>query len=109
MVTPDLAEICRRFPLSAKAEELLAPKVSAEDFVGLLIEQHLYEDALGVMAHALSTRQAVWWACQCAWHVARPTLPAPQHDALRVAVNWVREPSEALRREAEKVSALVGV
>jgi hypothetical protein len=109
MSAPDLADICRRFPLSAPAAKLLAPKLSAEGFVGLLLDHQLHEDVLGVMAHALSTRLSVWWACQCAWHVGRPALPAPQHEALRVAVNWVREPSEEHRRRAELASALAGV
>lgn len=109
MPAPDnVVEICRRFPLSAQAAPLLDGKSSPEGFVAALLGKQLFEDALGVLAHALPPRDAVWWACQCAWHVGRPALPAPQEQALRAAVRWVREPVEVNRRAAETASAVAG-
>lgn len=106
---PDNAvEISRRFPLSAKAAPLLDGKLSPEGFVAVLLGRQLFEDALGVLAHALGVREAVWWACQCAWHVGRPTLPPNQEQALRAVVRWVREPNESNRRAAENASEVAG-
>ncbi len=57
------------------------------------------EDAVTFCAHALSRREAVWWACACVRALARD--PAAEPDAAFVAAQaWVDAPEEEHRRAA---------
>ena len=62
---------------------------------GLLVE------ATRLVAHALPTREAVWWACMAARHT-QASSAAPEGDAaaLAAAELWVRKPTEENRRAA---------
>jgi hypothetical protein len=53
--------------------------------------------AIAYVSHLLPRREAVWWACQC---VGAILGGAAQDEGLRLASRWVREPDDALRREA---------
>lgn len=58
----------------------------------------LLGDAIWTLAYSLPIRRAVWWACLCA---ARGADPAAADDPrLRIAVEWVMEPSLARQRNA---------
>ena len=53
--------------------------------------------ALAFLAHLLPRREAIWWGRQC---VEAILGPAAQDEGMRLATEWVRDPSEPLRREA---------
>ena len=100
--TPEAAEICDRFVPSEQASELLRPQMHAGVYLGLLVERELFDDALQCVAHTLPPREAVWWGCLCAWDVIReqPT-EEPTSAAIHAAVQWVLDPTEENRRQAE--------
>src|SRR5947209_3872674 len=47
------------------------------------------------LAHLLPRREAIWWGCQCV-----SAISAAREPGLLLAQRWVRDPDEALRREA---------
>jgi hypothetical protein len=53
--------------------------------------------AVAFLAHVLPRREAIWWGCQC---VDAILGPAARDEGMRLATQWVRDPSEPLRREA---------
>jgi hypothetical protein len=103
------ADVCRQFELSDPARALLGERQSPGAFFSLLVQERLYPDALRFAAHYLPKREAVWWGCLCAWQVYRPEPPAKEGAALEAVVGWVREPTEANRRDAEKAGREAGV
>ena len=52
-------------------------------------------EALVFLAHLLPRREAIWWGCQCVAAVSRQ-----EEEGWRLAERWVRNPDDALRREA---------
>jgi hypothetical protein len=95
------AEVCKLFAPGEEAKKLLAENLTVEAFLQLLMKQQLWEDAANVLAHGVSKREAVWWACQCARSVSGSKPPAKIAEALQVAEKWVKDPSEDNRRPAE--------
>ena len=81
--------------------ELYAPRPSAPadplDHARSLLGSPRPSTALAYLAHLLPRREAVWWGCQC---VAAMLGAAAKDDGLRLALQWVRDPDETLRREA---------
>ena len=53
--------------------------------------------AIAFISHLLPRREAVWWAAQC---VSAIIDGAAQDEGFKLATRWVREPDDALRREA---------
>ena len=49
------------------------------------------------LSHLLPRREAVWWACQC---VSAINGDAAQDEGFKLATRWVRDPDDAVRREA---------
>jgi hypothetical protein len=110
-----LKEIAPALNLSRSARALLAVSDSPRAFLDRLRAQELDTDAVLVLPHLLPKRLAVWWGCLCAWSVARaggdnaPAGGRAQLRALRAAVRWVREPSEANRQLAVDRGQKVGM
>jgi hypothetical protein len=89
-----------------EARALLQDDQRPIDFLRLLVERRLFVDAVRFAAHALWIRDAVWWACLCARGVER----SPQeNEALRTAVQWVLDPTDARRAAADEASKVVGL
>ena len=85
--------------LSDAGRGLLRNDLSADQFLAALNSHQLYADGALLLSRWLPVREAVWWACQCVWHLNRPVLPRKaEEDALRSAVKWVIEPTEPNRR-----------
>ncbi len=82
--------------------------MSADAFLQALIAEHLHDDAVKFMAHALPKREAVWWGCLCVWKTCRPQPSAKEAAALEAAVHWVIEPAEEHRRHAEAAGLKAG-
>jgi hypothetical protein len=94
-------ESARRCQLSEGAQALMEDKLAPAAFVEALSAQQLYLDALEFAAQALPTQAVVWWGCVCVWRCLRSKPDPDDVEALRAAVRWVHEPTEANRRHAE--------
>jgi hypothetical protein len=102
------AEVCQRFRLSRAAAELLRDDLTPGPFLDLLVGRRLFKDAASFLAHALPSREAVWWAVLCVREAAGPVPPEPAAAALRAAEAWAQDPSEENRRAARAASKAAG-
>lgn len=95
-------EICAHFQLGEEAKQLLHESLAPRQYLDVLIAKQQFPDAVRFLAHALPKREAVWWACVCARHVAgtNPQITA----ALQAAERWATDPSEDNRRAAMPVA-----
>ena len=66
-------------------------------YAGELIGVPPPQAAIAFISHLLPRREAVWWAAQC---VSAILGDAAQDEGLKLATRWVRDPDDALRREA---------
>jgi hypothetical protein len=73
---------------------------ASRDLIEALREGERLVDALGLLAHALPAREAVWWA----WSCIRDTTgdePSPEIRASLDATGlWIKEPTDENRRAA---------
>jgi hypothetical protein len=93
----DANDVFEAFPMLAR----LAPKPKGEAeplaYARELNSAPPPQAAIAYISHLLPRREAVWWACQC---VSAALGGAAENDGLKLATRWVREPDEAVRREA---------
>jgi hypothetical protein len=94
-------EICAHFELREEARQLLREDMATQEFLVLLLSNRQYQAAVDFVAHALPQREAVWWGCLCLKHVSGPKLAEPDEAPCKAAVQWVLDPSEENRKEAE--------
>jgi hypothetical protein len=101
-------EVCGRFKPGEAAAKLLRDDMTPGHFLGLLIENKQYLDAVRFLAYGLPKREAVGWACLC----IRQTLGAETHGqvppVLQAAENWVADPNDENRRAAMAVAEKEG-
>jgi hypothetical protein len=104
-------EAARSAPLGDEARALLAvdPAQAPAPYLDALAAQGLFPDAVRFLAHALSKREAVWWACLCARAVQAGPAAGPVADALAAAERWTAEPDEPNRRSAQAAADAAGV
>jgi hypothetical protein len=96
----DFATICESAELDGAARELLAKHPEPREYVGALIEQDHYRAAVSVLAHALPTREGIFWAWFCAREAAGPAPKEPTQRCLAATRAWIWEPTDAHRRGA---------
>jgi hypothetical protein len=97
---PTAAQICSVAGLADKAAALLQKNHSPREYMGLLMEKGLFEDAARFLAHSLPKREAVWWAWVCARRSAGEA-PSPKIKAsLDATERWIAQPTEENRRAA---------
>jgi hypothetical protein len=89
---------------SAGVGEAAAPLLQDEDdleaYIQRLVEHEEFADAVRVLAHALPTREAIWWAWVCARRASGED-PAPKiKTALDATERWIRTPNDENRRQA---------
>lgn len=94
--------------LSEEATKLMEPKALAPTFFDKLINAKLYPDAIRYTSRLLTPQAAIWWGCLCLWHVKRPGDNEKLPNALRATVQWLQDPSEKRRREAEAAAKAAG-
>src|SRR4051794_4580304 len=94
------AAISSAAELSEEAMALAPPEVHPREYVGLLLAQALFEDAVRFVAHALPKREAVWWAWVCARRASGESPPAKIGAALQATEKWIAQPNEDNRRAA---------
>lgn len=103
--TNSAAAICENVRLSHRAQHLLKPGESAGDFLRALVEAACYKDAVTFMTHAVTPRQAVWWACLCVRHTLGKTSPSDEKQGVLAAVRCVVAPGEDHHREVLEVAS----
>jgi hypothetical protein len=95
-----LGVVCAASELSPEGLALLSPELDAPAFLQQLIEEQNFADAIAFLAHALPTREAVWWAWLCA-RDAVGDAPAPAVAGALAAIHaWIADPSDMHRRGA---------
>lgn len=96
-----LQQFCEQAKVGDEAKALLTDQYSTKEFIGLLVEKELFQDALRMVAYLLPRREAIGWACLCVRHV----LPNPQEKPLPpvqvAAERWVAGPVEEARWAAK--------
>jgi hypothetical protein len=101
-------EICTRFDLSKEARLLLKPDIGVREFAEILLAKDEYMAAIDLIAHALFSREAVWWGCLCLQYTCGHNLSAPEKAACKAAVEWIQEPTEANRAAAKAPTETLG-
>jgi hypothetical protein len=96
----DFATICASAELDGSELDLLAQHPDPRAFIGALIEQGLFRAAASVVAHALPTREGIFWAWSCAREAAGASPGEGAERCLAAARAWICEPTDAHRREA---------
>jgi hypothetical protein len=107
---PSAVEVSQGCELGKAAQALLRPGLSSGAYFDQLCKQKLHSDAIHFAARLLGKREAVWWGCLCVWETLRPgPAAAPLEAALRAAVRWTIDPSEANRRAAQQPAEAAGI
>jgi hypothetical protein len=102
------SEICARFYLDKTALGLLHPAMSPREFADALVENKQYLAAIDFIAHALPSREAVWWGCLCLQRTCGDKLEPWERRAFRIAVQWVLQPNETTRAAAKEPADVLG-
>jgi hypothetical protein len=96
----DFTAIRPRVGLSTGAATVLTNVTLVPDALQRLEAGGFLVEAARLVAHSLPKREAVWWACMCAFHTAPPDLSENDRLARELAESWVRLQTDKLRREA---------
>ena len=84
---------------------MLVDDMPVPQFIELLASREQFLDALRVVAHSLTKRSAVDWACRCVRTAAGDDLNPVDDAAVKAAEAWVADPDESHRRKAEAAAA----
>src|ERR1035438_2362379 len=95
---PKVVAISSVAELGDDATALLRPDQHPLEFLKLLVDKHLYPDAVRFLAHALPKREAVWWAWVSAKRSAGPDAPPKIKASLEAPGKWIADPNEEPRR-----------
>jgi hypothetical protein len=85
--------------LSDEAAAHVGPDRTPKDGVEAMLEEGLHADVVGLLAHVLPVREAVWWAWSCARDVTAEPEPATA-AALEATSRWIVEQTDEHRRAA---------
>jgi hypothetical protein len=102
------SEICARLYLNKEALALLRPAMSPRGFVDALVEQEQYMAAIDFLAHALPSREAIWWGCLSLQRTCGDKLEPWERRAFRITVQWVLLPDETNRAAAKEPADVLG-
>ena len=102
------SEICARLYLDKAALGLLRPAMSPRGFVEALVENTQYMAAIDFIAHALPSREAIWWGCLCLQRTCGDKLEPWERRAFRITVQWVLQPDETNRAAAKEPAEVLG-
>ncbi len=100
LISTDLSALRPRLALSAEASVVLDGCTLVPDALERLEAAGLLNEAAKLVANALPKREAVWWACMCSGHTAPAALPEADRLARESAEQWVRQQTDAARRQA---------
>jgi hypothetical protein len=96
----DARIFCANLPLAEESVQLLGEKMSVPEYLELLINNERWIDAVQVLARMIPSREAIWWASQCAANVCGQDTRPQELQAVRAAETWVTEMSETTRYAA---------
>lgn len=105
----ETAAICGRFRLAKPAAAHFRPELLPAEFAATLLARGQHTDAIRFIAHALTPRDGVWWACQCARQSMGEETTAEETAAISAAELWVTELSDETRRAAFVAANAAGI
>ena len=95
--------LCQHLELDEDVILLGATCATSEALIQQLEEEGKFLDAIRVLAHELELAQAVWWGLVTADRAyPQSAETGPQASALQVVRDWLENPQEEKRREAEQ-------
>jgi hypothetical protein len=98
-----VVQICTEFDVEDAVLPLINDKILPHEFLGLLIGDGRFFEAMRFLAHALPKRESVWWACQCARSTFKETITQAAAASIAAAEAWVYRPTEENRAKAAAV------
>ncbi len=102
-----LGEICRRIAdMSEEARSFVDGRQSLAKSLDVLTGHRLHQDAVLLLAHALTEQEAVWWACRCLRDSGEGD--AASQAALQAVERWVTDPCEEHRRAGYQAAEAAG-
>ncbi len=105
----DLVRVLPHLQLDEHGRSALAGCEDPAEALDRLERAGLLVEATRLVAHALPAREAVWWACACSRHTAASgTDPSAETRVREAAEEWVRKPTDDLRRSAMKTAEGTG-
>jgi hypothetical protein len=96
----DFAAICDCAELDGAVRDVLAQHTEPHAFVCTLIEQDQHRAAVSVLAHALMTREGIFWAWWCARESAGASPGETTQRCVGAGRAWLYEPTDEHRRAA---------
>ena len=93
-------QLLRRFKASDEAEELILDDMPVHDSIEALQQSDLSFDLIQLLAHGLPVRESIWWGALCL-DMRQDRWNTMQKQCIETAKEWVKSPSEELRRKAE--------
>lgn len=82
----------------------LQPTDGPREFLRTLVEGEHFADAVRFVAHALPTREGIWWAWVCARRAAGAEPPPAIRAALDATERWITQPTDEHRRLAMRTA-----
>jgi hypothetical protein len=105
----DLARVLPHLQLDEHGRSALAGCQDSIEALERLEKAALLIEATRLIAHALPSREAVWWACACSRHTAASgTNLAAETQVREAAEEWVRKQTDEHRRTAMKQAEATG-
>jgi hypothetical protein len=101
-------DVCARCTLPATATRLLEDDMTPTEFIQALMTAKQYVAGIDFIAHALPTRESVWWSCLTIQHAFGSTLAGKEREAVYAAVQWVLKPTEDNRTLARAPAEAAG-
>lgn len=98
------SDVCSHFALGDAAKKLLTPELTAEKYLGLLIQNKQYLDAVRVLAYGLPIKDAITWGNSCARQSSQLNPAEKLSAALDAVDKWLAEPTDDNRRAALKAA-----
>jgi hypothetical protein len=102
MPAKNATELSKQAGLKVPATDALAVAQNARHFAEMLIERKHWMDAVAYLSHAITPREAIWWAWFCARKAALPKSDPEQLKALSIAEAWIAQPNEDNRKAAKE-------
>lgn len=99
-----MPEFCELAGLGDEAKALLQPAHGPRAYLRVLVDGEMFPDAVRFLAHALPTREGIWWAWVCARRVAGAEPPPKLRGALDATERWITQPTDENRRAAMRMA-----
>jgi hypothetical protein len=103
---PQLAALAE---VAEPATALLKPNQQPHEYVRVLADQQQHVDAIKVVAHALPSREAVWWAWVSVKRAYGDQPPPKIKSSLEATEKWIAQPTEDNRYAAKQKADDVGL